>query len=436
MDLLSMLKLSNIFSPTGQDSQQQFPVGSIGGPQVNQINQQQGPDLNTVIQELLNPKDQQFQDYADLIRTMPKREDYKPSIWRKIAAAGANLGTATPSAYSHGAALGYNANIPEGLKAQESVLNEPYNRAISDWQTQLDPMSKISQMEQTRNVGNRATALGTLQRQTQQEAQDEKERANLEKERQGREKIDIQKERADAYVKSKQFAMDHPEYKPFVDEDGNLILYNPQDPTAEPIETGVKKLSEMEKIDLGVQGELKKIKARGSESRQTEGFKQANRKEMETGRQINRLELKATPSGNSAANKPLTPAAEKTARQNKAIDILSQHPELKPYFVYGGNKQPTGELAVPPKGKETDAGFQIAQRLMGKAADIKLTPDINPQLNIQPSSRELTRPEDPKIKAAKSKVEAGYILITDGKSFGQIKPSDMSKLPAGWAVVK
>jgi hypothetical protein len=81
---------------------------------------------------------------------------------------------------------------------------------------------------------------------------------------------------------------------------------------------------------------------------------------------------------------------------------------------------------------------------MGKQENIKLGSDINPKLNVEPSSatqptapnRELARPEDPKIKAARAKVESGYVLITDGKSFGQVKPEDTAKLPKGWMVVK
>lgn len=442
-DLLSMLRLANIFSPTGQTTPQQFPVGSIGGPiDTGPSVNQGGPDLMTAIQDLLTPKDQQFNTYADMISSMPRREDYAPSKFRQIAAAIAGMGAGGPVGISNGAVLGYRSNVPEGLKIQQAINEEPYSRALTDWSMKVKPQGEIAQMEQTRNVGNRATGLGVLQRQQAQEKLDEQERRNLEIERQGREKLEIQRDRAEAYIKSKNFQIEHPEYKAFVDEDGNLVLYNPTDPTAEPIETGVKKLSEMEKIDLQVQGQLKVANARAAASQKLEGIRQANRKEIEGVRQINRLDLKTTPSGTSSIGKPLSPAATATDRINKAIEIINARPELQKYFVIGGNKKPTGQYQMPKGGDSADLEFIKGQ--MG-ASDIKLPSNPNatsklvtPSVNIQPQSRELSRttPEDPKIKAARAKVEAGYVLITDGKSFGQVKPADISKLPAGWSVVK
>lgn len=446
MDLLSMLKLSNIFSPSGQMAQQQFPVGSIGGPidQSGQVNNQE-PDLMSAIQNLLNPKDEQFQNFSDLISSMPKRTDYQPSKFRQISAAIAGMGTGSPVGIDKGAVLGFKSNIPEGLKVQQAINEEPYAKALSDWSLKTKPQQEIAQMEQTRNVGNRATALGTLQRQQAQEALDEKERANLEKEQQGRDKIAIAAERADAYVKAKNFAIEHPAYKPFVDEDGNLVLYNPTDPTSKPIETGVKKLSDMEKIDLQVQGQIKVANIKAAATKDLEGVRQANRKEIEGTRQINRLQLKTTPSGNVSISKPLTPAATATERINKAIEIINARPELNKYFVVGGNKKPTGEIQEPKGGDPKDLEFiraQMGAKDISLPASGKIPAEVNPKLNIAPTvqpNRELSRNptvEDPRIKAARTKVESGYVLITDGKSFGQVKPDDISKLPKGWMVVK
>ena len=450
-----MLKTANIFSPTGQMNQQQFPVGSIGGPQIDPSvaqpnNQPQGGlDLSSAIQGMLNPRDEQFQNYAQLIQSMPQRSQYEPDMLHKIGGFLAGIGSGGPVGISNGAVLGYQSNIPAGLKAQSAIKDEKYNEALNDWANKLEPTGKISQMEQNRNVGNRATALGELSRQQSQEKIDALAKQNETKNEQNQQNIDIRRAREESYVKAKQFGLDHPKYDKFVDENGSLVFINPLDPTATPIDSGVKKLSEMEKIDLGVQGDLKKIAARSSSSQQLEGAKQANRKEMENTRQINRLGLKETPSGNvtsASGTKPLTPSAQRTDRQNKAIDIISQRPELAKYFVYGTNKIPTGELLTPQDSDPRDLEFINSQM---KAGDIKLgssgiiPPEVNPQLNVtQPQTRTLERPgtESPVLQSSRKKLEAGYVLITrdGGKTFSQIPASNVSKLKPelGWVVVK
>src|SRR5258708_6749717 len=153
MNLLDMLKQANIFSPTGQDNNQQFPVGSIGGPQVDPSVSQSplqqqggGMDINAAIQSMLNPRDEQFQNYAQLIQSMPQRSQFpEPGLWTKIRA--------------HLAGMGAN-NSEQAGQVREGIENDKYYEALSDWNAQLKPRQEISQMEQTRNVGNRATALG------------------------------------------------------------------------------------------------------------------------------------------------------------------------------------------------------------------------------------------------------------------------------------
>lgn len=447
MDLLSMLKLSNIFSPTGQTTPQNFPIGSVGGQQIGMDTPSQGgiagdqPDLNTAIQQLLNPQDTQFKSFSDLINQMPQRSAYQPSKFRQVAAAIAGMGTGSPVGIANGQVVGFKSNIPEGLKVQQAIKDEPYNQALTDWANKLEPTGKIAQMEANRNVNLRQTGLGALQRQQQQEKIDETERQNEAKNKQAEENIAIRKQRADVY----EYKAKNPNSIIKEDSNGNLIAIDPQtnksdtilDSDGNPVKSSV--MTDAEKLKQVQENKEKEITLRGTQSRLTEGFKQANRMEMESTRQINRKDLKTTPAParpGSSTEKPLTPSAERTANQNKAVAIINEHPELQKYFEVGGNKLPTGQLVAPKD--PNDAGYQIAQRLMGKTSDIKLPSDINPKVNIESSvpSRELTRPEDPRIKAARAKVESGYVLITDGKSFGQVKPEDTAKLPKGWMVVK
>ena len=147
-----MLKLANIFSPSGQTTQQNFPVGSVGGPQdmlhQNTADNSQ-PDLMSTIQGLLNPKDQQFQNFSDLINQMPQRQNYQPSKLRQVAGAIAGMGAGGPVGITNGQVVGYKSNIPEGRKVQESITDEPYNKALSDWQTKVKPEQESAQMPAT-----------------------------------------------------------------------------------------------------------------------------------------------------------------------------------------------------------------------------------------------------------------------------------------------
>jgi hypothetical protein len=402
----------------------------------------------STIQALLNPKEQQFQNFSDLINQMPQRSQYQPSKFRQVAAAIAGMGAGGPVGITNGQVVGYKSNIPEGQKIQQSIKDQPYNQALSDWANKLEPTEKIAQMESTRNVNLRQLGLGEQARIQNQQKIDETERKNKAAEDAKDADRAIRQQRADVY----EYKAKNPNLIIKEDSSGNLIGIDPStgksdsilDTDGNPVKSAI--MTDAEKLKQIQENKEKEITLRGTQSRLTEGFKQSNRVENEAGRQINRLQLKQTPSGgtpNTAGGaKPLSPSAERTSQQNKAVGIINEHPELKVYFEMGGNKLPTGQLIAPKD--PNDAGYAIAQRLMGKQENIKLGSDINPKLNVEPSSatqptapnRELARPEDPKIKAARAKVESGYVLITDGKSFGQVKPEDTAKLPKGWMVVK
>jgi hypothetical protein len=361
MDLYSMLKLANIFSPSGQPTQQNFPVGSVGGPQLPQMDQNTAdnsqPDLMSTIQGLLNPKDQQFQNFSDLINQMPQRQNYQPSKLRQIAGAIAGMGTGSPVGIANGQVVGYKSNIPEGRKVQESITDEPYNKALSDWQTKVKPEQEIAQMEANRNVNLRQIGLGELSRQQQQQKIDAAAKQNEVKNEQNQQNIDIRRAREESYVKAKQFQMDHPTFKSVADENGDLYFWDPQNPTAKPVSSGLKQITPLEKIDFQVQGTLKEIEARTSGSQTLESQKQANRKELESSKQIDKLELKrevpgkAPSSTTAGGTKPLLPTQQKVDVINRAQKLISDRPDLKGYVVFDKNNAGniTG-VRIPPSG--------------------------------------------------------------------------------------
>jgi len=449
-DLLSMLRLANIFSPTGQQTNQQFPVGSIGGPSVSPMQQQGGnePDLMQMIQGLLSPRDEQFNNFQQMISSMPQRSQYEPNKLRKISAAIAGMGTGGPVGIANGQVVGYRSNIPEGLKVQQAINEEPYSRALTDWSNKIDPIAKATTLEQQRNVGDRQTAIGALQRKTARDTLDERVRKDMAAEEDKDLDRAIREMRAEVY----KYKAEHPNSVFKEDNEGNIIAIDPSNPKAiyvtDPSGNKIKssKLPDADRINLQLKNELTKIGARGEESRETEGFRQANRKELESGRQINRLELKSTP-GPAKPASAMTPSAQNTARVNKAIDIVSQHPELKTYFVYGGNGKPTGELTSPKDPNEP--GFQMTQRLMSpNQGDIKLTPDVKSQSSSQ-STKEVTgsdvKPpikiyESDVLKQARKDLKPGYVLVTkDGGLTVMQMPSEKIKdlkPESGYVVIK
>lgn len=426
---LDLLKLAQIFNPGSASSPMNPNPGVImDDPRSGGLSGNMGePDLMTAIQGLLQPKDTQFSRFEDMIGAIPNRADYAPSKTRQVLAAIAGLGTGGPVGISGGQPIGYQSNLPEGLKVQRSINDEPYSKALTDWSTKAEPLGELAKMEQTRNVGNRATGIGILQRKQADDKLNETQRHAMEVEEQGRKKLEIQQQRADAYIKAKQFAMEHPTYKAVTDENGEIVFWNPTDPE-KTIRSGINSgdIGDIQKSELKVEGDLKAIKARAAAAQALEGTRQGNRIDLERTRY---------PDGrpNKTSSDAATPTQQRTARALAASDIKIQHPEWSKWIKI--NK---GEVSVTPP---SSGGF------LSSGPDKNTYDEIVAALGLAKSEtatpNQTLKPEPPRVlddartKAARSKVEPGNILITDGKgNFGQIKAADASKLANGWMVVK
>src|SRR6266478_8180156 len=122
------LQIRNILSQIGSspntpDQAVQQPIAQPMNTDLNDPSNEQ--DMIARLSALFKPSYAAQGQLSDYINKMPLRGDYKPTTMQKIGGMLANLGTATPGAYQNGAALGFNANIPEGLQAQEYMLNRP-----------------------------------------------------------------------------------------------------------------------------------------------------------------------------------------------------------------------------------------------------------------------------------------------------------------------
>lgn len=426
---LDLLKLAQIFNPgTIQSPMNPNPGVIMDGPDTGGLSgmmdrsggQSNEPDLMTAIKELLSPKDTQFGRFEDAISAMPNRADYKPSKTRQVLAAIAGMGSGGPVGISGGQPIGYQAKVADGLKVRDSIRDESYNRALTDWSDKLDPLSKIAQMEQNRNVGNRATGIGILQRKSADDKLAHTIEVDADKTRQADEKIGIQRDRAETYIKAKEFAMQHPNYKTVTDENGEIVFWNPQEPT-KIIRSGINSgdIGDIQKSELKVEGDLKSIAARGAESRKTGAAKDwevytndkgetirynpsTNQTEKTDLGRVNKV------SGLGGSAKPDNPSQQRTARALKATDLKIEHPEWAKWI-----KVNKGEVSVDPP---SNGGF------FSSGPDAETHKAITEALGLKsdsPSSPLTLKPEPPRTLEGP---------IAKGSEVGDPKRADAVKI--------
>lgn len=81
-----------------------------------------------------------FDRYSELINNMPTREGSKPSVWRRIAAALAGFGT------------GYTQGGSTGFKTAQAIVDNPYDKKLSDWQTKVQELEPLVRVEAQREM--------------------------------------------------------------------------------------------------------------------------------------------------------------------------------------------------------------------------------------------------------------------------------------------
>lgn len=439
----------NMPNPTSPTS----PDMGVGNMNASPPQQQDNSDIMSQIAALFQPNNQQFNKVSQLVDQMPQRSSFHPSTMNKIAAFAAGLGTGSGAAHYYGGVpVGFEGDIPSGLKVQSAMLDKPYNDAMTDWKNKLEPTEKLSSIEGQRNTNDRLIGGQLLSNERATKERERKEAADAVKAEQGQQKIDIANKRADAYIGAKKFAQDHPNYKSLTDESGKVYFYNPQDPSAEPIYSGVDGASDLEKIDLRVEGSLKEIQARAKAAQDLEGTKQGNRMDLEKGKQIDRLDLKQTPvptkpGSTSSTNKPESPTQTRVRIATDANNLKMSHPEWSKYITIENglvSVRPPGGFTGPDK----DTYNQIVSALGLKTGepekligDIQLPangdkPKSTTPNNISKQSGNINQVE---LDKARKKLEPGYTLITkDGIHFDMIPTSNVPRLKPelGYTVVQ
>lgn len=337
-------KLSQIFNPNLQNIQQPSPMSPDMGVGMMNMNNQGNQDdqLNQALMSLLTPKDEQYDKFTQMLGMMPQRENYQPGKMRKIGAFLGGLGAGGPIGVSGGQPIGYKSDVPGGLKIQSSILDEPYNQAMSDWGSKAGSTLEAAKLENTRNTQSRLAGSNLKMAQLRERTisdQEDKTRnqndlanKNLEL-KAGDQKI--RQQRADAY----EFRIKNPNH--IIKEAGEyLVSIDPQsgeselirDSSGEPIETG--KLDDKTKLQLQLDNSLKEIGARNSASKELEGVKQTNRKDLETTKETNRQKdiTARSSSPKTTTTKTETAANRHTRLFDKAVEGINKNPAWNEYI--------------------------------------------------------------------------------------------------------
>jgi len=311
-DLLSTLRLRNIFAPTNPIGGNASPRPMDENPRINwDVNgghgepMDDGSDVLSTIDRIYNPEHKYSDMYQDQINKMPQRTE--PGKLRRV--------------FGFMSGLGQN-----GPQNQDMVKYGKYYRNLSDWDAKTKAILPGMTAERSENANERMLAGTTV--------------ANLLRDRDITRKIntdqanvDIRQQRADAYTNNLKFQQTHPKHQLSAVAGGNYYWFNPEDPSEDPIDTGIKTgtLSKLEEINLNQGNALKRIAAQGAETRKTESVKDANEKENITLRGEESRKTKGSPTDTGSET---TTETTVTDAEGKPVGTRKTKTVKKPTVTY------------------------------------------------------------------------------------------------------
>lgn len=252
-NFLELLRMNNIFGPTNpiqSTSPDISPVMSNPMP-TNPMSMSEQPDdispgdrITQLMQEYYKPETQATDAYNELVKQYPTQ--FKPSMLRKIGAAVTAFG-------------------PSGQKGAMDFLYEPYNQQLQAWKDQIIPAGKAADLERQSNINNRTLAYQTVSQRLRAEA-------DAAKAKNDETRANAALQRAQAY----EFKTRNPTLK--FDFSGPTVLV--ADPTTGKVSnTGIATgaLSDADKLALGQDNAIERIRETGEQARQTEDTRQDSR---------------------------------------------------------------------------------------------------------------------------------------------------------------
>ena len=133
-DLSGMQELPQIPEPTTMDLPDKLPSRDLTGTIELSNKSDMLPD-----RQQSGPQSA-FDRYMDLVSNMPARDDYRPSIGRKIIAG------------LVGAATGFGSGGARGYQIAQDIVGDPYNQAVGKWGTQLEELKPLMVAENQREM--------------------------------------------------------------------------------------------------------------------------------------------------------------------------------------------------------------------------------------------------------------------------------------------
>jgi hypothetical protein len=245
MDNLASLRLHNLFMPqgVGDPPPESNPNGNpLPPPQPapNPTPQDSGTltdqpyDVQQRMKQLYTPSTSAQTAYSDAAKNIPSVNT--PSRMRRIGAMIAGL------------------NAPNGGAAYDTasrIVNDPNTQAMNRYRQQVSALQPAAAQEQSQNKIDQQEAFKVIADEQAAKKEADATAAGLAKEKDAQAKIKVSADRAAAYI----FKQQNPQWKATVGNDGQLIYTNPQDPTAEPVYTGINTihdLTDMDKMNLGI----------------------------------------------------------------------------------------------------------------------------------------------------------------------------------------
>lgn len=297
-------------------------------PPMNMTEDDGRSELMNRIVELFSPDRTQMSRLASSIEMQPRREDYKPSKMRIVGSALAGLGAGGPAGIVGGQPVGYQSNIPAGLKIQQHLMDQPFDRAMTDWQNQTAPLGELAKLENQSNTQDRMIGGQLL---TDERGRMVNERIAA-KNKSDAEIADRKVRVQEARVEIEREKAKNPNLKSVIDKDGMLVLYDTK--SGDIFETGIDtgKLDEREKIQLQIAGRLEAIAAQSAAARELESDRQGNRLEVigERGREA-RATKEVVP-GKNATGASQSGNSQLQAQYAKAQEIYNKNPEWQKFI--------------------------------------------------------------------------------------------------------
>jgi hypothetical protein len=215
---------------------------------------------------------------------------------------------------------------PNGLKESDYLLNNKYDQQVQDYQNKLKPLEFAANEEGQRNQTARLLAYNKQQNELNQNKLDETNRHNQETEATAKAKAETAQQIADV----RSLLANRPNFAP-LDSAGHVVLYDKT--TGQTVDTGIEsnKLTDFQKLQMGLKNSLQEIEARGEEARKTEADKQVNRKE-----------LKSIPNA-SSSGKTQSYSDKLNQRKLNILEAMDKFPDLSQYVTKNG-----ADYVIPP----------------------------------------------------------------------------------------